>query len=72
MEYIAGCSASLTGRARIARSASLSEFQYPYTLMPRAMNSAMTRPVVLNSAPPITRMIADMPPSSRAVLRPLK
>ena len=27
IRYIAGCSASLTGRARIARRASLSEFQ---------------------------------------------
>ena len=27
MRYIAGCSASVTGRACIARSASLSEFQ---------------------------------------------
>ncbi len=68
MRYRAGASNSLTGRARIARRASLSLFQYAYAFVPIAMNSATTRPVRPKKLP-MTMMSADSPES--AVLSPL-
>ncbi len=71
MRYMVGCSASLTGRARMARMASLSLFQYPYAVdaTPSRANAHRYWP------PPITlpspSSSAQMTPNSSAVFSPL-
>src|SRR4051794_461639 len=71
MRYIAGCSASLTGRARIEASAILSLKKYATPFMASAMTAAKMRPPRPPTAPPMTRISADMRPRSAAVFGPL-
>ena len=54
----------------MARSASLSEFQYAYALVPSASRNPMNRPPRPNSAP-APMMIAESSPSRAAVFSPL-
>ena len=68
--YSIGCSASVTGRARIARSASLSAFQYAKALAPSASSRPITSPRCPNRLP-APMMIAESSPSSTAVFSPL-
>src|SRR5690606_22469891 len=70
MRYSPGASNSLTGRARIARRAILSLFQYAQALVPTATTTATTRPVRPKKLP-MRMMSADSPPRRTAVLSPL-
>ena len=70
IRYIAGCSACDTGRACIARRASLSELKYAYPFISSAIARPMNSAVRPNSEL-IAMMSALMPPSSSAVFSPL-
>src|SRR5207244_13361415 len=61
IRYRAGASASVTGTARAALTAILSENQYDPPTMARPRNSPSTRPGPLKIAPPISM---KKPPSA--------
>ena len=67
-----GASNSLTGRARIARSASLSLFKYAYAFVPTASSTEKIRIVGLPNNAPMNTISADMPTSSPAVFSPFE
>ena len=72
IRYSPGASTSLTGRARMERSAIVALLKYAKPFTPRATTSAIARPVLPAIAEPATRISADSNPSRAAVFRPLR
>jgi hypothetical protein len=71
MRYSPGASASLTGRARMERRASLSLLKYAMPLTTSEIAKAITSPVEPPSQFPASRIRAESSPSRAAVLTPL-
>ncbi len=72
MRYIAGCSASLTGRARMARIAILSEFQYPYAVVPTPISAKTQMNCPPLNSEPMPSSSTQMEANSSVVFSPLK